>query len=441
MAANVQDILDEIESKKRNSIVEEAVVEPFAVEVVPVFEAETVEVIAHGRIKRLLYGFFPVKGDSVLEIIRKIIFIISLTVAIICFTLIFSSAWTGRAHTATYDELRSEMERSAVQFELSGQVSLPAQTVAEMIEKDIEALRAYAYELSEILELPAERILEIMIERPGILPQFITTYNRNDHLIGWLKIPGTRLDYPVLQNIEDNHFYLKHDIDRVYVWGGHGSVYADWRNVFAPDSRPDNTILYAHNMNDGSMFHPVVRYYSYYYAHPGHITHYLNHPIVEFSTLYEHNYYKVFAAIFVHTEEEKYDDVYDYFRKRTFPDRAEFYDFMQNVMDRSSFFTGVDIQYGDEILTLSTCHYPFGEHIDARVGVFARRLREGESPEDFDLSAAYVNLSPLYFSLYYSLRGGGWAGRDWDTSKVIGLDEFLLENPEADTRLHYLTTW
>jgi sortase B len=340
-----------------------------------------------------------------------------------------------------YDELRSDMERSAELFALSGQVSLPAEAVAEMIEKDIEALRAYAQGLYEdgVVRLSADRIFDILIEKPGILPQFITTYDRNSDLIGWLKIPDTKLDYPVLQNVSDNHYYLKYSIDHVRT--AHGSVYADWRNVFTPESRPDSTILYGHNMRDGTIFHPVVRYHSYYYdLSVGNVNYYSSHPIIEFSTLYEHNYYKVFAAIFVHTEEDKFDDVYDYFRKRSFPDRASFYDFMQNIMDRSTFFTDVDIRYGDEILTLSTCHYPLGEHIDARVAVFARRLREDETPESFNLDAAWVNPSPLYFSLFYRTRGGSWAGRNWDTSKIIGLDEFLLENPEADTRLHYLTT-
>jgi SrtB family sortase len=375
------------------------------------------------------------------EIVRKIIFIASLITAIVCIVLILSSTHAGQKHSAMYDELRSDMERSAELFALSGQVSLPAEAVAEMIEKDIEALRAYAQGLYEdgVVRLSADRIFDILIEKPGILPHFMETYDRNPDVIGWLKIPGTKIDYPILQNLEDNHYYLYYSIDHMRT--AHGSVYADWRNVFTSDSRPDNTILYAHNMNDGTMFHPVVRYYSYYYSAPGHLTHYRSHPIVEFSTLYEHNYYKVFAAIFVHTEEEKYDDVYDYFRKRTFPSREEFYDFMQNVMDRSSFFTDIDIEYGDEILTLSTCHYPLGEHIDARVGVFARRLREGESPDDFNIDAAYVNPSPLYFTLYYQRRGGGWGGRNWDTGKVIGLDEFLLENPEADTRRYYNTIW
>ncbi|MCL2638405.1 MAG: class B sortase [Oscillospiraceae bacterium] len=434
----LQVILDEVESKKAGTAVKpKPKVEPYTVEVLPVFADDSYERVSFGRKRaKLLKSLFPSKTDTPFEIVRKIIFAVSLVVAIVCLSFIFSRNLQGQKHNATYQEVRSEVERSAELFELSGQIHLPAAATREMLTQDPEALRAYANELAEVIDLPAERILEILIERPGILPQFITTYDRNHDLVGWLKIDDTKIDYPVLQNLEDNHYYLKYTID--HVRSAYGSVYADWRNAFTSETRPDNTVLYAHNMNDGSMFHPVVRYYSYYYANPGHLRHYTAHPIVEFSTLYEHNYYKVFAAIFVHTEEDKYDDVYDYFRKRNFSSREEFYDFMQNIMDRSSFYTDVDIQYGDEILTLSTCHYPLGEQVDARVAVFARRLRVGESPDGFDIDAAWVNPSPFYFKLWYQRFGGAWGGRNWDTSKVIGLDEFLLENPEADTRLYYL---
>ncbi|MCL2696867.1 MAG: class B sortase [Oscillospiraceae bacterium] len=436
MADILQEILDEVESRKAGTDKPKPKVEPYLVEVLPVFPDDSDDVIPHGGIRKFLKSLLPGKADPPLEIMRKVIFAVSLAVAAICLVLILGNSLEGRKHSATYDELRNGMEQSAMLFELSGSVYLPAEAVAVMLTRDPEALRAYAHELAEIIELSPERILEILIEKPGILPQFITTYDRNPDLIGWVKIDGTKIDYPVLQNLEDNHYYLDYSIDHVRTM--HGSVYADWRNAFTPVSRPDNTILYAHNMNDGSMFHPVVRYYSYYYANPGHLRHYHAHPFIEFSTLYEHNTYKVFAAIFVHTEENKYDDVYDYFRKREFASRAEFYDFMQNVMDRSSFFTDVDVMYGDEILTLSTCHYPLGENIDARVAVFARRLREGESPDDFDTLAAWVNPSPLYFKLWYQRFGGSWGGRNWDTGKVAGLDEYLLEFPDADTRLHYL---
>jgi sortase B len=80
------------------------------------------------------------------------------------------------------------------------------------------------------------------------------------------------------------------------------------------------------------------------------------------------------------------------------------------------------LEYGHEILTLSTCYYPLGGASD-RFVLFARRVREGESPA-VDTSAAKINESPKFFDYYYKKKGGSWQGRNWDTTKVKGFDEF-----------------
>ncbi|MDR2532966.1 MAG: class B sortase [Oscillospiraceae bacterium] len=459
MADRLQEILDEIETKKAatGGVITEVAVEPElpepeqggdVIHVLPVLPDYDGETIAQtGGITAFVRAVMPLRSDKPLEIVRKIVFMVSLMVAIVCFGMIFNNIRSGAADEANYNNLRQGMERALEQFEMSGSLSLPSDKIEEMLADDPAALLEYAHELAEFIPLSPERILEILMERPGIKPQYIETYDRNNDLIGWLRIQDTRLDYPVLQYRRygedgrvtgDNHYYLDYDID--HIRSAYGSIYAEWRFPFTPTYRPDNTVLYGHNMRNRSRFHTVSLYYPYHHNYPRpSIEFYRENPIIEFNTLYTEGLYKVFAVIFVHTEEDKYEDVYDYFRKREFPDRASFYDFMQNIMDRSAFYTDVDVMYGDEILTLSTCHYPLGESVDARVAVFARRLREGETIDDFDLDAAYVNSSPLFFNLFYERRGGMWQGRNWDTSKIIGLDEFLLENPDADTRLNYIT--
>jgi sortase B len=172
----------------------------------------------------------------------------------------------------------------------------------------------------------------------------------------------------------------------------------------------------------------------------GNINYYRNHPVINFSTLYEDNTYKIFAVVFAHTENTGETDVFDYHRWRDFPDEETFFTFITNVLDRSGFYTDVDIEYGDEILTLSTCYYPLGLEFDSRVAVFARRLRDGESSE-VNVDAAYMNPSPLYFDYYYSRywgrRSNSWAGRNWDTSKVKGLDEWLAKRGDRDLHIRY----
>ena len=88
-------------------------------------------------------------------------------------------------------------------------------------------------------------------------------------------------------------------------------------------------------------------------------------------------------------------------------------------MDRSVLWTDVDLQYGDNILTLSTCYYPYTkEKADTRVAVFARKVREGESAE-VDVSKAMRNPDPLLFAYEYRVKGGSWGGRKWDSSKLL----------------------
>ena len=244
----------------------------------------------------------------------------------------------------------------------------------------------------------------------------------NEDMIGWINvyIPGeVDINEPVVQG-EDNKYYLTHDFMGKEV--KEGAIFADFKCTFTTRTRPANTILYGHNMASGKSFAKITRYCTWYKAGQG-ISQYVAAPTVKFDTVWEEGTYKVFAAIFVNTE-EKNGEVFKYYKQRTITSEGEFYVYIGKIMDRSLFYTDVDLEYGDELLTLSTCYYPLGkENADTRFVVFARRVREGES-EEVDTSKAYVNPSPLYFDYYYKVNGGSWAGRKWDTSKVKGFDEY-----------------
>ena len=350
---------------------------------------------------RMVKAVVPWKGDKPLEIIRKCVFSVSLVVAVIFTVIIIRNLNSGKENEAMYNRLFEEIGDPAT---FSG----------------------------EFTSTPDE-VDEVMQQVPGIMEKYIDWYNRNDHMIGWINIPGTRMNYPVTQyrvyNDDgtvsgDNQFYLYRTFERTH--SEFGSIYAEWRFPFTPTSRPNNTVLYGHNNGDGSMFASATRYYAYHWANNGSIQHYLDNPLIYFDTLYEEGVYKVFAAMYVHTEENKFDDVFDYFRWRVFPDRDTFYAFIINVMDRSSFHTDVDLEYGDEILTLSTCYFPLGQNVDSRIAVFARRVRPGESI-DVNLDLARLNPSPLFFAEYYRQMGGSWGGRNWDTALVRGLCDWLEE--------------
>lgn len=72
----------------------------------------------------------------------------------------------------------------------------------------------------------------------------------NDEIYAWINIPDTNIDYPVLQSMESDYFYLDHDINKNYLFAG--SIYSESCNLRNFSDR--NTVLYGHNMLDGSMF-------------------------------------------------------------------------------------------------------------------------------------------------------------------------------------------
>ena len=81
--------------------------------------------------------------------------------------------------------------------------------------------------------------------------------NRNADVYAWIRIPGTKIDYPVVQGDEDG-YYLSHDIDKesnIY-----GAIYTE--KVNGKDFSSPNTVLYGHHMKDGSMFQGLHKYES-----------------------------------------------------------------------------------------------------------------------------------------------------------------------------------
>lgn len=255
-----------------------------------------------------------------------------------------------------------------------------------------------------------------------VMSTYEEQYALNDDLIGWITIDGTPIDYPVVQ-AEDNFYYLDKDINHEYT--KNGSIFADYQCEFTTRTRPANIILYGHNMRTGPSFAKLTTYYPWYTGTAS-LQQYLTSPTVKFDTIWEEGTYKIFGAMFVNTKEE-HGEVFKYYKQRKITSEEEFYTYIAKIMDRSVFYTDVDLEYGDELLTLSTCYYPVGQ-IDTRFVVFARRVRDGES-EEVDTSKAAINYDPLYFDYYYKVMGGKWGGRKWDTSKVKGFDEYLAAHP------------
>jgi SrtB family sortase len=210
-------------------------------------------------------------------------------------------------------------------------------------------------------------------------------YAENPDTIGYLKIPGTNIDTPVVQ-ADNNKYYLNHDFYGKYT--SYGAIYASYIDNFNVLDR--NTLIYGHNMRDGTRFAALKNYKSMDY--------FLEHPIIEFNTLYEKHKWKIYAVIITNGN-IKGDN--GYFFDFTFNNCSDacFEEYLVELDKRKLYETGVDILPTDKLITLCTCTYEFN---DARLIVIARMVREGESAE-VDVSLAKKKDTPVkYPAAYYS---------------------------------------
>ncbi|MGN0640472.1 MAG: class B sortase [Oscillospiraceae bacterium] len=234
----------------------------------------------------------------------------------------------------------------------------------------------------------------------------------NPDVRAWIKITGTLINNPVVVGT-DNNYYLSHDFNGEESVSG--TIFSSYLNKW--DGTDDNTILFGHNMHTGEFF-AYVNHYVPYDASSEPLAFYKVHPTIMMSTPDGGcATYKIFAGMVANTQ-SKYGEVFRYVDKTKFTDVDDFNNFIIDVMDRSWFFTDVDLTYGDELLTLSTCWWPLGREVDTRWVLFARKVREGES-EYVDTSKAYRNYQPKLFDYYYDIIGGSWTGSVWDKSKLL----------------------
>lgn len=210
--------------------------------------------------------------------------------------------------------------------------------------------------------------------KPDMLDEFKPLYAANSDTIGYIKVPGTSIDTVVVQCDEDNgmtgsYKYLKNDFYGEFT--KYGNVFLDYRCGKYTLSK--NTILYGHTTEDGQqVFYDLAKYEDPEF--------FKANPIVEYDTLYNHYKWKIFG-VFATTVNASDDNgyIFDYIYP-TMTDE-DMVGYLAAVKDRSLYYTGVDVQPTDQVLTLSTCSYIFntnGRRITTRLVVVARMLREGE---------------------------------------------------------------
>lgn len=187
-----------------------------------------------------------------------------------------------------------------------------------------------------------------------ILREYATVYQLNPDMAGWINIPNTTLNYPVVQTPEESDYYLRRDF---YANNSrHGTIFA--HNHADLQTPSDIVTLYGHNMSDGSMFAPLHKYTSKEY--------YDQNPYIYFDTLYEHRTYHILSVFEIDITKSDFD-YHNYVDTNAF----SFQNYIDNCKELTLYDTGVSAKYGDKLLALSTCDNDYTSD-DARFVIVAK---------------------------------------------------------------------
>ncbi|MBQ1410920.1 MAG: class B sortase [Oscillospiraceae bacterium] len=160
-------------------------------------------------------------------------------------------------------------------------------------------------------------------------------FERNSDCIGWLSIADTSVDYPVMHTPEDPEKYLHLNFDGEY--SSSGVPFLQYNCSL--DS--DNLIIFGHNMKNGAMFRELLNYRLASYC--------TEHPTVEFETARGLKRYSIFAVVQVPEDTDWYEFVDAY-------NEQDFSGWLDYILPGAFYTVGELPQYGQQILTLSTCY-------------------------------------------------------------------------------------
>ena len=230
---------------------------------------------------------------------------------------------------------------------------------------------------AEVTYIPSENeepdfeIIDFEDDDRVILPSMQNIYAANSDTVGWISVPNTKVDYPVVQTT-DNEFYLSHDFYKAA--SQPGTIFADHRAVVNDYDafQSDVITLYGHKQYDNTMFGSLHNYHN-------NLAFYKENPTFVFSNLYDIYIYKIVSVFLCKTDDswlKPDEEVFDFQNYIEFDDSRSYDKFVSNIKQRSEINIDVDIEPTDKFMMLSTCAY---EYKGARFVVVGRRVRDGES--------------------------------------------------------------
>ena len=181
----------------------------------------------------------------------------------------------------------------------------------------------------------------------------------NTDIIGWLEIPNTKIDFPVLQGT-DNEYYMKHTYKKEY--SVDGSIFLD--KNYNWDLPSSNLLIYGHNNKNGNMFQNLLEYKDENY--------YKEHPNIRFTTINDDSEYEIIAVFLSRVYYKNEKNVFRYYYFIDAEDEEQYNKYIEESKKASLYDTGKTATYGEQLLTLSTCEY---SQSDGRFVIVAKKTK------------------------------------------------------------------
>lgn len=223
---------------------------------------------------------------------------------------------------------------------------------AELYDSLAEAVE----QAQEETEEPTEEIQ--YSEEKTILPEYAELFMQNTDMVGWVQVADSNINYPVMHTPDNPDFYLKHGFDKGYT--DYGCPYVQENcDVQLPT---DNVIIYGHHMKNGTVFADLEKFKSEDF--------YKEHKTITFNTITDKCEYEIVAVFktVVYTDDPS---AFKYYRFVNAETPEQFDEFIAKCKELSLYDTGVTAEYGDKLITLSTCEY---SRTNGRLVVVAKRV-------------------------------------------------------------------
>lgn len=179
----------------------------------------------------------------------------------------------------------------------------------------------------------------------------------NEDIIGWLEIPNSNINFPVVQGT-DNQYYMTHTYKKEN--SKDGSIFLDKDYNWNPPS--SNLLLYGHNNKNGNMFQGLLEYKEESY--------YKEHPTIKFTTVNEDSEYEILSVFLSRVYYKNENDVFRYYYFINAENEEQYNYYIEESKKVSLYDTGKTAKYGEQLLTLSTCEY---SQEDGRFVIVAKR--------------------------------------------------------------------